>query len=140
MSTLNNPDIKIQGITYRLQYRKCGKAKCRCATGEGHGPYWYSYDGNSAAKYVGSHLPEQVTKQVELLKRSAAKIKSIKSKISKRRDEAYKDYRFTQAELRAVQALEAGERVDVAILKQLGLFQLSAFQLSNGHKAAGSRS
>jgi len=116
-----NDDIKVNGVTYRLQYRKCGKAKCKCATGELHGPYWYSYDGNSAAKYVGSHLPEHVTKQVELLKRSAAKIKSIKSRIEKHRDEAYRDYKFAQDELRAVKALEAGERVDAAMLKRLGL-------------------
>jgi hypothetical protein len=25
-----------------LSYRvRCGKAECACATGEGHGPYWY---------------------------------------------------------------------------------------------------
>jgi hypothetical protein len=28
---------------YRKQWVRCGKAGCRCASGRGHGPYWYRY-------------------------------------------------------------------------------------------------
>ena len=120
-----NSDIKINGVTYRQQYRKCGKPGCKCVTGEGHGPYWYGYDGNSAAKYVGINLPEQVTKQIELLKASREKLRTIKAKITKRRDELYLAYRNADRELSAVRALEVGERVDSDVLKALGLAQFN---------------
>jgi hypothetical protein len=28
--------------THRLRFIKCGKPNCRCASGQGHGPYWYA--------------------------------------------------------------------------------------------------
>ena len=111
-----NSDIKVNGVTYRQQYRKCGKPGCKCNTGEGHGPYWYSYDGNSAAHYVGINLPEHVTKHKELLKTSREKLKAIKAKITKRRDDLYIAYRNADRELSTVRALEAGERVDSQVL------------------------
>lgn len=118
-------EVKVNGVQYRQQYRKCGKPGCKCNTGEGHGPYWYGYDGNSAAKYVGIQLPEHVTKHVALLKASREKLKAIKAKVSKRRDEAYKAYRSAEQELSTVRALEAGERVDSRILAALGLSQFN---------------
>ncbi len=117
--------IKVNGVLYRLQYRKCGKASCKCNTGEGHGPYWYSYDDHSPAKYVGSKLPEHVLKHMELLKSSKPKLKAIKAKITKRRDEMYEAYHQADRELRAVQNLEAGEYAAPAILKSLGLSQFT---------------
>src|SRR5690242_2366619 len=51
-------------ITYRQQYTRCGKERCRkCREGEGHGPYWYAYwsdKGRTISKYIGIHLPEEV--------------------------------------------------------------------------------
>jgi predicted ATPase/DNA-binding SARP family transcriptional activator len=48
-------------ITYRQQYTRCGKERCRkCREGQGHGPYWYAYrseKGRTVSKYVGIHLP-----------------------------------------------------------------------------------
>src|SRR5437016_6180176 len=48
-------------ITYRQQYTRCGKERCRkCREGEGHGPYWYAYwseKGRTVSKYVGRQLP-----------------------------------------------------------------------------------
>jgi len=120
-------DYKVNGVTYRQQYRKCGKAGCKCNDGPGHGPYWYLYDGNSAAKYVGANLPEHVTKHVALLKTSGAKLKAIKAKITKQRDEAYEEYRRHDRELAAVRNLETGEYAASEILKSLGLGQF------NGH-------
>lgn len=46
--------------TYRLEGVRCGKEKCRCASGELHGPYWYAYwseGGRTRSQYVGKKLP-----------------------------------------------------------------------------------
>ena len=44
--------------TYRLKYKKCGKARCRLcsAGGSGHGPYWFHYH-NGREEYIGVQLP-----------------------------------------------------------------------------------
>ena len=45
---------------YRLERVACGKDNCRCAEGEGHGPYWYQYvrrNGRLTSRYVGKELP-----------------------------------------------------------------------------------
>jgi DNA-binding SARP family transcriptional activator len=51
-------------ITYRQQYTRCGKDRCRkCKEGSGHGPYWYAYwseNGRTISKYIGAKLPEVV--------------------------------------------------------------------------------
>ncbi len=51
-------------ITYRQQYTRCGKQRCRkCRDGEGHGPYWYAYwseKGRTLSKYIGVTLPAEV--------------------------------------------------------------------------------
>ncbi len=43
--------------TYRQEYVRCGKAGCTtCATGPGHGPYWYAYwseRGRKRKQYLG---------------------------------------------------------------------------------------
>jgi len=46
-------------MTYRLEKIRCGKQECRCANGELHGPYWYSYHkeaGKLKSRYVGKRL------------------------------------------------------------------------------------
>ncbi len=46
--------------TYRLQRVRCGSKKCRCASGELHGPYWYAYwseGGRTRSQYIGKKLP-----------------------------------------------------------------------------------
>lgn len=45
--------------TYRLEYTRCGKAGCRCAAGNLHGPYWYAYwteAGRTKSRYIGKEL------------------------------------------------------------------------------------
>src|SRR6266480_5407881 len=48
-------------VTYRKQYTRCGKERCRkCKEGDGHGPYWYAYwseKGRTISKYIGIRLP-----------------------------------------------------------------------------------
>lgn len=49
--------------TYRLEGVRCGKEKCKCARGEPHGPYWYSYTrvgGRVKSQYIGKRLPPEV--------------------------------------------------------------------------------
>lgn len=51
--------------TYRLEGIRCGKEKCKCAGGEPHGPYWYSYtrEGDKVkSQYIGKNLPREVKK------------------------------------------------------------------------------
>ena len=58
-------------VSYRQQYRRCGKRAClRCAPGQpGHGPYWYAFwteDGRSRSRYLGKDRPaELVPSQVQ---------------------------------------------------------------------------
>lgn len=51
-------------ITYRQQYTRCGKQRCRkCKEGAGHGPYWYAYwseNGRTISKYIGIHAPAEI--------------------------------------------------------------------------------
>ena len=50
----------VENKTYRLEWVRCGKEKCKCARGELHGPYWYSYTrvkGKVKSQYVGKQLP-----------------------------------------------------------------------------------
>src|SRR3954454_367087 len=58
-------------ITYRQQYTRCGKERCRkCKAGAGHGPYWYAYwseNGRTVSKYIGIRLPSDIA-----MKRQAA--------------------------------------------------------------------
>lgn len=47
---------KTPTVSYREQYIKCGKEKCKCAQGHLHGPYKYAYwreGGKVITKYVG---------------------------------------------------------------------------------------
>ena len=46
--------------TYQLERVRCGSKKCRCASDELHGPYWYAYwseGGRTRSQYVGKKLP-----------------------------------------------------------------------------------
>ncbi len=54
-------------VTYRQQYRRCGKATCsRCAAGgPAHGPYWYAYwweGGRRHSRYLGKQAPADVAR------------------------------------------------------------------------------
>lgn len=54
--TLSEPD----GLTYRAEYRRCGKSGCKCAAGALHGPYFYAYrkaGSRTTRRYVGRSLP-----------------------------------------------------------------------------------
>jgi len=51
---------------YRLESIRCGKEKCKCASGKLHGPYWYSYNrvkDRVTSQYVGRSLPKDVEKK-----------------------------------------------------------------------------
>jgi len=48
-------------ISLQRQFVRCGKERCKtCASGQGHGPYWYAYwrAGSKVKKrYIGKELP-----------------------------------------------------------------------------------
>ena len=51
--------------TYQQEYVHCGKPGCHCATGAGHGPYWYAYAWSTARRrrvktYCGKERPTAV--------------------------------------------------------------------------------
>lgn len=54
-------DAMSSKVTYRQQYTRCGKQRCRkCREGAGHGPYWYAYwseNGRTISKYIGMQRP-----------------------------------------------------------------------------------
>jgi len=57
-------------VTYRQQYRRCGKATCsRCAAGgPAHGPYWYAYwweGGRTRSCYIGKQAPADVAGTID---------------------------------------------------------------------------
>lgn len=60
------PGARADGVSYRQQYVRCGKDRCRkCPPhGPGHGPYWYGfywdYRQRTRSFYVGKHLPPGV--------------------------------------------------------------------------------
>ncbi len=123
-----NDQIKINGVQYRQRSNTCGNPACKCHSVQKHGPYWYAYSDNGTPKYVGKKLPERLIQHMELLKASGPKLKAIKAKIKKRRDDHYEAYRLAERELQAVENLEAGEYAASAILTSLGLAQF------NGHE------
>jgi hypothetical protein len=54
--------------TYRLESIRCGKGSCRCARGDLHGPYWYSYTrikGRVTSQYIGKSLPKDIEKRLK---------------------------------------------------------------------------
>lgn len=58
-----NEELKANGVSYQLEYVKCGKERCKkCKKdGPGHGPYFYAYwrEGDKVKKkYIGKQLPK----------------------------------------------------------------------------------
>jgi len=69
--------FELQGIIYYQQGRKCGKPDCVCASGELHGPYWYSRDmAYNKVSYLGKELPVNIAKARAALAKSQARIKA----------------------------------------------------------------
>jgi hypothetical protein len=52
---------RIGKTVYRQERVSCGKSGCKCAAGELHGPYWYSYcreGGKVRSQYIGKILKD----------------------------------------------------------------------------------
>jgi hypothetical protein len=120
--------LKVNGVQYRLQGRKCGKQGCKCnIPGQEHGPYWYAYSDHGPAKYVGSDLPEHVKQHTALLKSSRPQLKKLKDQLESQIKKAEAELEKTRRELRTIHCLEMGEYTASEILRSLGLGQF------NGH-------
>lgn len=51
----------LEGVTYYAEGRKCGKAGCRCQSGDLHGPYWYKRDQSTGkVTYLGKTIPAEL--------------------------------------------------------------------------------
>ncbi len=68
-SSKRGPQAGDRCISYREQYIRCGKERCkRCnPDGLGHGPYWYAIwrdadTGRVTTAYMGKSLPAGTTK------------------------------------------------------------------------------
>ena len=74
------------------QTRRCGKAGCRCADGDGHGPYSYfapRIAGRGRSKYVPSGLVEVVRRYLqrgEVVEQVLAEISAINAELLARRE------------------------------------------------------
>ena len=58
----------LENKTYRLEGVRCGKEKCKCARGNLHGPYWYSYvrvQDKVTSQYIGKKLPKIIEKKLK---------------------------------------------------------------------------
>jgi hypothetical protein len=54
--------------TYRLESIRCGKEKCKCASGKLHGPYWYSYTrikDKVKSQHIGKSLPKDIERKLK---------------------------------------------------------------------------
>jgi hypothetical protein len=74
------------------QSRRCGKAGCRCATGDAHGPYAYLSSGGDGAarlRYVPKEHVEAVTRRLSAtaaLRTLLAEISAINTELLARRE------------------------------------------------------
>lgn len=57
--------VEKRSVSYQLEFVKCGKPKCKCARGKGHGPYWYSYR-RVGGKVVSKYIKKAVAKEMGL--------------------------------------------------------------------------
>jgi hypothetical protein len=65
-------ELALKHTTYRLEGIRCGKEKCKCASGKRHGPYWYSYSrvkDKVKSRYIGKKLPREVERALEKQKK-----------------------------------------------------------------------
>ena len=63
--TLDKTSRQLQALSGAVcvQYRRCGKASCRCVTGEKHGPYYYRclrFGGKLRMEYIKADDVEAV--------------------------------------------------------------------------------
>ena len=76
---LPDVDVTLRGALHP-QMRRCGKADCRCAEGELHGPYLYlsvRIGARSRLLYVPAEAVENVTRRVETTGRIGAALAEI---------------------------------------------------------------
>ena len=88
---LGDPQVMLSGSLVS-QSRRCGKAGCRCAEGEEHGPYTYlsaRVGGVARLRYVPAALLNVVrrrVKQTEVFEAVIAEISAINLELLARRE------------------------------------------------------
>ena len=63
------------------QTRRCGKPQCRCATGEGHGPYSYFAPRPAGRGRLG-YVPADLVAAVRVLLRRGEQVEAVLAQIS----------------------------------------------------------
>jgi Family of unknown function (DUF6788) len=61
-----------RSVTYQLELIRCGKERCRCRMGGGHGPYWFAYwkhVGKKRKRYIGVELKLLTFEQLRAFER-----------------------------------------------------------------------
>jgi len=88
---LGDVELVLSG-TLTEQPRRCGRAGCRCASGEPHGPYAYFTPrpaGRGRARYVPAGLAQMVRRYLsrgELAEAALAEISAINAELLARRE------------------------------------------------------
>jgi len=118
MNTPTN-DFTINGKTYQLRTRKCGKKDCKCQRGEEHGPYWYS--SNGGLTYVGKNLPESVLRHLEMRETQRDELIEMRDQADERAQAAAEAYSKAKEERDAISALLWGNYTRKEVLQDLGL-------------------
>lgn len=59
------------------QYKRCGRANCRCANGPLHGPYYYRFTWESG-RVVKEYIP---LSQVEEVKAACARYRAVQDQL-----------------------------------------------------------
>jgi hypothetical protein len=63
------------------RYKRCGKPRCRCAEGRGHGPKYYLSVSRSKSRPQMDYVPQQYHDQVETYLANFRSIRELLSEI-----------------------------------------------------------
>lgn len=90
---------KILNGTVHAQYVRCGKANCKCASGELHGAYYYHFvrvDGKFKKRYLKPS-------EVEAVQQACDERQAAKKRETERTNAAWELFRSLREDIRAAQ-------------------------------------
>jgi uncharacterized protein DUF6788 len=108
--------FELDGNTYYQQTRSCNTPRCKCHSGQRHGPYWWCRDSSGHVKYLGLRLPEELA---EARARRDQLLPSMASCEQELRAQAAKLLRQAEA-LERVRTNRAPQPGDEKIIADLG--------------------
>jgi hypothetical protein len=114
-------DILVNGKSFRQQFRKCGAACKHGPGGQGHGPYWYSFEAGSSSHYIGRELPPAVAAHLDLLTDDRKRLEKLRGELAGDVVNAETALQHARGLLRALDNLMLGRHLDRAGLVELEL-------------------